>query len=60
MHTEFINYMANPFSLFEQKITSQHFNYRVQITGNKYTTQILQVNNLSNARKPVRPKHAKK
>ena len=60
MHQQYINYVSNPFSLMEQKIISQDFNYKIQITGNKYTTQILQVNNLSNAKKPIKSNRTKK
>merc|ERR1712129_305317 len=47
LHSEYISFVANPFSELEAPISSADFNYRVQIVGNKYTTQILQMNTLS-------------
>ena len=57
MHNEYVRYVANPFTVLEQKITSSDFNYKIQIIGNQYTTQILQLNTLSNAKKPNKSKN---
>lgn len=49
LHSEYISWVTNPFSVLERPIESTEFNYRVQIVGNKYTTQMLQPHTLSNA-----------
>ena len=49
LHSEYISWVTNPFSVLEQPIKSTEFSYRVQMVGNKYTTQMLQMNTLSNA-----------
>merc|ERR1719461_1177795 len=38
MHNEYVRYIANPFTVFEGKITSPDFSYKIQVIGNQYTT----------------------